>query len=199
MTDKATFLTGELLYLRGLTRADLAGAMLHWTDDREVVRYLTRGARPANLEQLEAAYTATQNNPAEVELAIVDRETDRHIGVTGLHAINAISRSAEFRILIGAREFWGRGYGTEATELMVAYGFEILNLHKVWLGVNGENVAAVRSYENTGFVREGELRDEIYRNRRYYNVVRMSVLRDEYERLMPTWKIAGWVKSQFRA
>lgn len=194
-----TFLAGKLIYLRGLRREDLKEAMFHWTDDREVTRYLFRGAYPSNLEQMERDYEAMLDSATDIELAIVDKETDAHIGITGIHSINWIARSGEFRILIGEKEYWGKGYGTEATQLMVAYAFEILNLHKVWLGVNSEHVAAIRAYEKTCFVKEGELRDEIYRNSRYYNAVRMSILRDEYQRLKLTWDIAKEIQEQFRA
>ena len=194
---KTPFLEGRLVYLRGLAREDLRGPMLHWTDDREVTRYLSRGAYPANLEAMEEQYEAMVRSSTEVELAIVDRETDAHIGVTGIHSINWISRSGEFRVLIGEKDLWGKGYGTETTRLMVAYAFEVLNLHKVWLGVNSEQHAAVRAYEKAGFVREGELRDELYRNGRYHDIVRMSILQGEYRDLGPTWDIGGKIREQF--
>jgi ribosomal-protein-alanine N-acetyltransferase len=196
---RTPFLAGKLVCLRGLQREDLEGAMLHWTDDREVTRYLFRGAYPAHLEQAEREYEAMLNSTTDVELAIIDRETEAHIGITGIHSINWIARSGEFRILIGEKECWGKGYGTEATQLMAAYGFEVLNLHKIWLGVNSEHVGAVKAYEKAGFIRGGELRDEIYRNSRYYNAIRMSMLQDEYQRLKLTWDIAEEIQKQFRA
>jgi RimJ/RimL family protein N-acetyltransferase len=148
---------------------------------------------------MESDYEAMLESPADVELAIVDQETDKHIGITGIHSISWIARSGEFRVLIGEKEYWGKGYGTETTQLMVAYGFEILNLHKVWLGVNSDHVGAIRTYERAGFAREGELRDEIYRNSRYYNAVRMSILRDEYQQLKLQWSIADKIREQFPA
>ena len=63
---------------------------------------------------------------------------------------------------------------------MIDYGFDKLNLNKIWLGVNSENKAAVKSYKAAGFVEEGVLRQEIYRNGRYYDATRMSILREEF-------------------
>jgi RimJ/RimL family protein N-acetyltransferase len=148
---------------------------------------------------MDGEYEKTLKSTTDVELAIIDKRTDAHIGITGIHSINWIARSGEFRILIGEKEYWGKGYGTETTQLMVAYGFEILNLRKVWLGINSEHAAGIRAYEKAGFVREGDLRDEIYRNSRYYNVVRMSILKNEYNRLKLTWNIAEEIQKQFRA
>jgi RimJ/RimL family protein N-acetyltransferase len=92
-------------------------------------------------------------------------------------------RTAEFRIFLGNKAYWTRGIGTECTKLMVVYGFEKLNLNRIWLGVNADNIGGVRAYEKAGFIKEGILRQEQYRNFRYYDVVRMSVLRSEYEKL----------------
>ncbi|MEK6858024.1 MAG: GNAT family protein, partial [Nanoarchaeota archaeon] len=68
----------------------------------------------------------------------------------------------------------------EVTKLLVQYAFDKLNLNKVYLGVNVENIGAVKSYEKTGFVHEGRLREEVYRNGRYYDVHKMSILRSEW-------------------
>jgi RimJ/RimL family protein N-acetyltransferase len=191
------FISGKRLYLRGLTREDLQGPLLFWTNDREVTRYLVRGAFPSNIQQLERAYGAMVDSRSEVELAVVAREGNTHIGVVGLHGMDPIRRAAEFRILIGDKAFWGRGYGTEAARLCLAYAFELLNLHKVFLGVHAGHEAALRAYEKCGFVREGELRDEIFRNGRYYHAVRMSILDHEYRAVRDQWDLADELRAQF--
>ena len=109
----------------------------------------------------------------------------------------AIPSAHRFRVLIGEKDFWNGGYGTEVTQLMVAYGFEVLNMHKVWLGVTSDNVGAVRCYDKVGFVKEGVLRAETYRNSRYYDAVRMSILRHEYDQLRDKWAIADKLQTQF--
>lgn len=197
MSEIIPFLEGHLTLLRGLTEADLDGPMPQWSNDREVTRMLYRGAFPETRATAAKAMEVVAANPKEVELAIEDKASGAHIGVTGLHSMNHVARSAEFRILIGDKAFWNGGFGTEVTQLMVAYGFEVLNMHKVWLGVTADNVGAVRCYEKVGFVQEGVLRDETYRNSRYYDAVRMSILRDEYDGLRDQWAIADKLQDQF--
>jgi len=197
MSHTIPFLEGHLTLLRGLTEADLDGPMAQWSNDREVTRMLYRGAFPETRKTAAAAMAAVASNPQEVELAIEDVASGKHIGIAGLHSMNRIAHSAEFRILIGDKTFWGGGYGTEVTPLMVVYGFEVLNMHKVWLGVTADNVGAVRCYEKVGFVHEGVLRDETYRNSRYYDAIRMSILRDEYDSLRDQWAIADKIQEQF--
>lgn len=179
---KAPFMVGRQVYLRGLERADLA-AMVEWINDHDVTRLLFMGERPANIELLEEQWERDQRSQNEVVFAVCDKEDNTSIGTTGLYSINWIMRTAEFRIFLGNKAYWNRGIGTECTKLMVVYGFEKLNLNRIWMGVNTDNIGGVRAYEKAGFVREGVLRQEQYRNLRYYDVIRMSMLRGEYEEL----------------
>jgi ribosomal-protein-alanine N-acetyltransferase len=174
------FIEGEKIYLRGLEKNDLAGNMFQWANDSEVTYYMFMGAMPNTIEQLEEEYEQLMKSSKDVVFAIIDKKSDTHIGNGGLYLINYISRAGEFRIIIGEKEYWNRGYGTEATKLTVSYGFERLNLNSIFLGVNAEHLSAIKAYQNAGFVKEGTMRQMIYRNGRYYDAVRMSILRGEY-------------------
>lgn len=171
------FIVGKKVYLRGLTKEDLRGNMFQWANDSEVTHYMFTGHRPNHIELLEAEYERIIRSQTDIELAIIDKKTDTHIGNAGLYCIRWISRSAEFRIIIGEKKFWNKGYGAEVTRLLVDYAFNKLNLRKVLLGVNKEHRSAVKCYEKAGFKKEGILKDEIYRNGRYYDAVRMSIIR----------------------
>lgn len=105
---------------------------------------------------------------------------DYFIGTVGLYSHRDIYRSWEFRILIGHPDYLGKGIGEEATRMVVDWGFKRLNAHRIWLGVNEENVGAVKCYEKVGFKREGVLRDEIWINGKYVNAIRMSILEAEW-------------------
>ncbi len=178
---KAPFIIGQRIYLTGINKENLSN-IVKWANDSEVTHYLFMGDRPAHIELLTEQWEKEIRNPNEVAMAIVDKKKDKIIGWTGLYSINWISRSAEYRVFIGERQYRNRGIGTEVAKLMLNYGFEKLNLNKIWLGVNAAHKGAVRSYEKAGFVREGILREEIFRNNQYYNAVRMSVLKKEYMR-----------------
>lgn len=174
------FIVGKKVYLRALEKSDLAGNMFQWANDSDVTHYMFMGAVPNTMERLEEEYEPLSKSKNDVVFAVIDKETDIHIGNVGLYVINWISRAAEFRIIIGEKGYWNKGYGTEATKLTVEYAFEKLNLNKVWLGVNAEHKGAIRAYERAAFVNEGVLRQEIYRNGKYYDAVRMSIIREAY-------------------
>lgn len=181
------FMIGGQVYMRGLEREDLR-ALAAWVSDSEVTGLLVMGERPATRERLEDQWEQERGSDRDVTMAVCDRQNHEFIGTAGLYSISWIARSAELRVFLGSKKHWNRGIGTECTKLVVAYGFEKLNLNKVWLGVNAENEAAVRVYEKAGFVREGVLREEQYRNFRYYDAIRMSMLRSEYEQARDAYR-----------
>ena len=108
---------------------------------------------------------------------------DDFIGICGLHNLRDIYHSAELRILIFDKDAVGKGIGTEACCLLVNYGFQKLNLHRIWLGCNAENVRAIKCYEKVGFKEEGRLREDIFCGGKYVDAVRMGILRHEWKGL----------------
>ena len=180
------FIIGKRLYLRGLEKDDLLGNMLQWPNDSEITHYMVMGAVPnsgviyCSWKSLEEEFEQLRNSKENIVFAIVDKESDKMIGIVGLYDISWIPRHAELRIVIGEKDFWGKGYGVEAIKLVVDYAFDKLNLNKVYLGVNAEHKRAIEAYKNAGFIEEGILRKEQYRNSKYYDAVRMSILREEF-------------------
>lgn len=174
------FLQGQRVYLRSMERGDLR-LMAEWLNDADVTRLLFMGLFPSNLESLVSNWERDRSNPEEVTFAVCDKASNEFVGTTGVYRIHWVMRTGEFRVFLGDRRVWNRGIGTECAKMMAVYAFEKLNLNKVWLGVNAENTGGVRAYEKAGFIHEGVLREEQYRNFRYYDAIRMSLLRSEYE------------------
>ncbi|MDG1144348.1 MAG: GNAT family N-acetyltransferase, partial [Burkholderiales bacterium] len=132
------FLSGDKIGLRAMIREDL----LHyqqWLCDEDVTRYLEMAWRPLNETQLEGVYQESTNDRNAVVMMICDLESGRPVGTVGLYLIHWPCRRAQFRILLGDSGVFRKGFGTEATRLMVQYGFGQLNLETIYLGVNVEN------------------------------------------------------------
>ncbi|MBI4270629.1 MAG: GNAT family N-acetyltransferase [Candidatus Rokubacteria bacterium] len=177
--DAEEFLRGEGVTLRAVVPADVP-LLARWASDEEVTFFMFTGQRPLTEAQVAEDVQRAVANPANTVFTVVDRQSGHAIGTAGLYDAHPTARKAEFRVLLGDRRSWNRGYGTEVTELLTFYGFDRLNLNKVWLGVIAENAGAHRAYVKAGFREEGRLREELYRNSRYYDAIRMSVLRSEY-------------------
>jgi len=115
-------------------------------------------------------------------MAIHIRDTDRLVGTCAFSQLDGDNGSTLFHITIGEPDAWGKGYGTEATELMLAHAFTRLALHRVALTVFEFNSRAIRSYEKCGFTIEGRARQAIFREGRFWDEIHMSVLLEEWEK-----------------
>jgi RimJ/RimL family protein N-acetyltransferase len=176
-------LVGTQVRLRPLERSDLNQSYLAWLNDPEVTHYLETGTFPTTREDLDQFYDSVRGSRNQVIFAIEERKSGRHIGNVKLGPIHWVNRSATFGILIGEKEYWGKGIGKEATRLMVEYGFYRLNLHRINLGVFAGHDRAIRSYAAIGFEVEGRFRQAIFRDGEYKDHLWMGLLRSEYKRI----------------
>ena len=174
------FIVGEKIYLRGLERADLEGAYFDWLNDREVTKFLESGRFPSTKEAMEEYYnnTALSNNNAM--FAVVDKKADKHIGNIKLGPVNWITRIASLGIMIGDKESWGKGYGTEAIRLVLDYAFNRLNLHKVTAGIAAIHKASIKAFEKAGFTIEGHAKSQFYLDGEYSDSLYLGITREDY-------------------
>lgn len=176
---KNAYLIGEKIYLAPIDTDDIP-LYLEWLNDQHVTRFLNI-RYPLNREIEEEHLQRLIRDEKSMILGIRLKEQDKLIGNVGLHKIDEINRKAIFGIAIGDKTQWAKGYGTEATNLIVAHGFRTLNLNRIELEVFEFNERGIRCYESAGFVREGSLRQAVYRDGRYYNAIIMGLLRHEWE------------------
>jgi len=176
---KNPFIIGEKVYLRALERSD-GPLFVQWLNHPEI-QQTTIHYRPLNLQDEDDFVDRMRASANDVGLVIVARDTDMPVGVTALHQIDWRNRYASFGITIGESANWGKGYGAEATRLMVQHAFATLNLNRVWLYVLEYNERGIRCYERLGFKKEGLLRQEHYRNGRYWDTWMMAILREEWD------------------
>ena len=186
--DKIFFLKGDKISLRPYCAED-ARLVFDWFNDPVVTFYMFTGQKPKTSEQISVLMEKDVNSEENTIFIAVDNVSGDPIGIVGLYEIDHTARKAEMRIIIGNRKYWGKGYGTEMTDLIDFYGFDRLNLNRIYLGVTDENKGGVKAYEKAGYIYEGRLLQDIYRNSRYYDSVRMGLLRDDYyKKLYPEHK-----------
>jgi RimJ/RimL family protein N-acetyltransferase len=175
------FLIGEKIYLRTLEREDLNEIYLSWLNDYEVTRYLSSGIFPTSKELLQSYFDSVASDSHSVMFAIIEKESDRHIGNIKISNINWINRTAEIGRMIGEKDTWGKGYGLEALKLTVDYCFKRLNLHKVIAGTVVDNIAPQKNYERLGFKVEGRFREHVLFDGKYRDTISVAILRDEWK------------------
>lgn len=106
------------------------------------------------------------------------------IGYCGLSNISLQNRSAEYFILIGDDDYWNKGIGTQAGIQVLKYGFDTLQLHRIWLTVSECNHGAIRSYVKLGFKLEGKMREACQRRDEYHHKIVMGILSGEFSRFL---------------
>ncbi len=170
---------GESIYLRALEVSD-QDRYHRWFNDPEVTVTLVRHEPITLLAEREWLEQGRgRRSPSDLSLAICLKADDRHIGSVGFHRIHAVNRTASLGVVIGERDLWGRGYGSDAVRTLCRYGFDSMNLGKIRLDVYDFNPRAAGVYERLGFKREGLFRKEVYRNGEYRDVIRMGLLPED--------------------
>jgi len=175
---------GERVRLRAVERDDLP-RFTDWLNVRDVQKNLGMFF-PFNNELEETWHQRTMNGPIEERPFSVDAREDEdwvHIGSCGLMDFEPRMRRAELGIAIGHPEFRDKGYGTDAMRTLLRYGFETLNLHRIYLRVFDSNPRAIRVYEKVGFQREVRNREHYYLDGRYVDNWVMGILREEWQAL----------------
>ncbi|MEO8463021.1 MAG: GNAT family protein [Chloroflexota bacterium] len=172
---------GRLVVLRHHVPENLA-AFRRWYADPEIARLARYQEGPMRPEEIDRFFQARVIGPESLAMAIHERSTDRLIGTCALSQMDADNGSAMFHITIGEKDAWGRGSGTEATRLMVDHAFGTLKLHRVSLSVFEFNERAIRAYAACGFVAEGRAREAIWRDRRWWDEVTMSILESDWRK-----------------
>jgi diamine N-acetyltransferase len=153
-----------------------------WDNDFAVSILSGDPLRPVTKERTEARYErdSKEEHRSMIEFIIYEQATLRPIGLTELRNINYRDSTADFGILIGEKDCWGKGFGTEATSLMLDYGFTILGLHNVMLGTYSYNERAIRAYERAGFRIIGRRREAHRWGNKLYDSVIMECLSTEF-------------------
>ena len=184
---------GERVKLRALEMSDLDNIMKGW-NNFEMRRFLN-GAMPMsqNMEKewLEKATKAKPWQDGSITLAIEDKKTGEFLGTAGIFDINKQTQRAEFGIAIHSPENWGKGYGTDATKVMLWIGFQVLGLNSIYLYTASYNERGQKAYEKAGFKTVGTFRQAVFIEGQFHNFIAMDILKDEFLEVYPPGKVVG--------
>jgi len=170
---------GTQVVLRRHVPANLK-AFERWYADPDVARLTRYQDGPMRRDEIERFFAARVVGPDSLALAVHVKSTGRLVGTCAFSQLDGENGSALYHITIGEKDVWGRGYGTEATRLMLDHAFTTLGLHRVALSVFEFNTRAIRSYRRCGFQLEGRAREAIWREGRWWDEISMSVLEPDW-------------------
>ena len=173
------WLEGELVVLRKHVPENV-GAFQRWYSDPEVARLARYQDAPMRSDEIDRFFQLRALGHESLTMAIHERAANRLVGSCAFSQLDGENGSAMYHITIGEKDVWGRGYGTEATRLMLDHAFGTLGLHRIGLTVFEFNERALRAYRSCGFVVEGRARESIWRDGRWWDELAMSVLASEW-------------------
>jgi diamine N-acetyltransferase len=181
---------GERIRFRGVEREDLS-TFVSWINDPEVQHGIGIYLPYAMADEEEWFEAMRKRSPDEHNFTIEVRPPGERapaagegnwkmIGSCGFFNLDHRNRSTELGIMIGDKNYWNQGFGTEAVRLLCQHGFNTLNLNRIYLRVLENNPRAVRAYEKAGFTHEGRQRQAEFRDGKYIDMLVMSMLKDEF-------------------
>jgi RimJ/RimL family protein N-acetyltransferase len=175
-------LKGKSVLLRPVKRSDIS-YFLKWFNDPEVIQYLewylpmTEMGEEKYIEELG---TTRMKSDALFVIEVIEGASTKPIGNCGLDRINSKDHNAGFGIVIGEKDYWSKGYGLEAARLLINYGFQQLNLHRISSGAFAFNDRSIKLHKKLGFREEGRLRQAFFKNGQYHDLMLFGVLREEW-------------------
>lgn len=173
-------LHGKKVVLRPVRHSDLRN-YLKWFNDAAVIKFL-HTCLPAT-ESFEKKWiedTLIERRPVFIIEVKQKGKKRKAIGNCGLSGIDQKSRIGNFGIAIGEKRYWHKGYGAEAASMLVEYGFNILNLHKIVSSAYAPNAASLKMHNKIGFSKEGRQKQHTFINGKYEDIILYGLLRKEW-------------------
>ncbi len=183
MSDNRENLRGKMVQLVPVEAERDAKLFTEWHRNSEYSRLLN--GSPAALSSAKSTEKWLEKNDLSTDnvfFAIKNLADQKIIGEIALEDIKPFCSNVFVGISIGEAAMWGKGYGSDAMQIILRYAFSLLNVHRVSLTVFGYNPRAIRSYEKVGFQHEGKLIDWLNRDGKRWDLHFMGILRSEWEK-----------------
>jgi len=178
MAISHTILRGDLIYLRYIKLSDVGDRYLSWLNDSEVMESIATSNY--NLKNLRLYVKDKISNKDTHFFAIILKNRNLHIGNIKLDFHDSKANVSELGVLIGDKDFWGKGIAKEACSLLLNYGFNILKIRKIYLAVYEHNLSAINLYKSLGFQLEGKLIKHIYASGTLQDKYLMGIFNKHY-------------------
>lgn len=178
----AIFLEGKIVNLRPLVKTD-ANTLAVWIDNPEI-RFFVSNVLPRTPHFEESWIEGLEKDQENIVFGIETKE-GQFIGVMGVHRIDWVHRTCTTGAIIGEKDFWGKGFGTDAKMYLLKYIFDDLNLYKVCSTVIFYNKRSLNYSLHCGYKVEGTRRKHIFKDGKYHDLIELGLFRNEW---FPIWK-----------
>lgn len=179
---KKPLLNGDTIYLEGLSHKHVCERYARWLNDKQVCKENRHGKVYNTIEMTRDYVESVDKSENIAVFAIITKKENKHIGNICLENISWEDNSGEIAILIGEKEFWGKGIATKAYRLIIDYGFNTLDLHRLFSDMTTRNKAMIRVAEKVGMSREGILKEAFFKDGEYVDVVKYSIINPRHKK-----------------
>ncbi len=180
-SDNMSYIYGERIMLREYREEDLE-SIRKWVNNRETVRYLSDIFLYPQSEKQTRDFLDKAMSADWKGFIIAHKETEEYIGQVDFANLDVKNGCGELGIVIGDPDNTSKGYGSEALELFLEFGFNQLRLHRIELVCWSYNKRGQRAYEKVGFIKEGIRREKYFRDGEYFDEYLYGILREEWEK-----------------
>lgn len=180
--SEVVFLKGKRTVLRPVSEKDIP-LFVRWMNDPEIRPFVT-GTFPVT-EKMEDEWIAQMSKKSETDVALVIEVKGKPIGVMGIHHIDWRARLGTTGAIIGEKEYWNKGYGTDAKMALLEYAFNTLNLRKIMSRVKAFNERSVAYSLHCGYKIEGRLKRQLFVDGQYWDEIILGIFKEDW---LPYWK-----------
>ena len=179
---RVVFLTGKITNLRPVLKEEIP-LVTKWINDPEVRQFL-HVTFPRTEREEEEWYNKIGANDENLTLCIETKD-GKPIGIMSIHNIDWVHRHGITGALIGEKEYWGKGYGTDAKMHLLDHAFNTMNLNRIGSNAFEWNERSIRYSLRCGYKIEGRKRQHLCRNGKFWDLVELGILREDWE---PVWE-----------
>ena len=162
-----------------LSSEELEGEYPYWFSDETVNQYNSHWARPKSKNKIINFVSELDQDESKIVFAIYCVKDKKHIGNVSLQNIDHYNQCAEIAFLFGNKAYWGKGYATAASKIIIEHGFKYLNLNRLYLGCLSTNNGMTKLATRLGFKKEGERRQAIFSQGEFCDVWEYGLLKHE--------------------
>ena len=179
--QRAIKLKGNKILLCPIEKKDIR--LFHkWISDLTVTKTTRASCQIFTIDDEKNWFQNLRKKKSNLTLAIIAKASGKTIGNISLNKIDQTHRRARLGIMIGDKNYWGKGYGREAITLLLDFAFNVLNIHSISLTVHSYNKRAIRSYKAVGFKQAGKRRQAHFWGGKYYDNILMDILASEFKK-----------------
>ena len=168
-------LEGKTVRLEGLSLRHVSDRYAGWFNNKEVCRDNRHGGVVYTLDMTRSYVESVDFSDSIAAFAIITRGSGEHVGNISLK-VNWEDNTGEISIIIGEKDYWGKGIATEAYKLVIDYGFSTLGLEKLYSGMTARNKGMIKAAEKSGMSYEGTSERSFIKDGQYLDVVRCSII-----------------------